>query len=263
MLLEEWMFEQLDKCLFVEAGQHNGIRFCILNMIDQEFNLQLGPAWRLLYKSIVNATRRSEAGRTLRWCTLALQFLHAPLVIEFEFRLQLGPAWRLLYTREVPKLLASYNHFLLLFEKSHPLYAGSHIRMYLYQWAIYQWAIDLYQWMDADQLMNLHRWTTCRRCYHADDQALNGPGHLIASTHLLPASYHHFTVIGHHVDEPLPIWPSYLYAPERRLGGDMNDNADDDDRNDYDDLPELVSDSSDDDDGAELAPLHMTFNQLG
>ena len=248
MLLEEWMFEQLDKCLFVEAGQHNGIRFCILNMIDQEFNLQLGPAWRLLYKSIVNATRRSEAGR--RWCTLALQFLHAPLVIKFKFRMQLGPAWRLLYTREVPNLLASYNHFLLLFEKSHPLYAD--LWMYLYQWMI-----DLYQCMNADQLMNLHRWTTCRRCNHADDQALNGPGHLIASRHLFPASYHHFT------DEALHDWPSYLYAPERRLGGDMNYNADDDDHNDYDDLPELVSDSSDDDDGAELAPLHMTFNQLG
>ena len=226
---------------------------------EERFKLQFGPAWRLMYKSITEATRRDQAQWS--WCTLALQFLHAPLVIEFKFRLQLGPAWRLLYTREVPNLLASYNHFLLLFEKSHPLYADQW--MYLYQWAIYQWAIDLYQWMDADQLMNLHRWTTCRRCYHADDQALNGPGHLIASTHLFPASYHHFTVIGHHVDEPLPIWPSYLYAPERRLGGDMNDNADDDDRNDYDDLPELVSDSSDDDDGAELAPLHMTFNQLG
>ena len=174
----------------------------------------------------------------------------------------MGPAWRLLYTREVPKLLASYNHFLLLFEKSHPLYDDKW--MYLYQWAI-----DLYQCMNADQLMNLHRWTTCRRCNHADEPLhdwpsyLDGPGHLIASTHLFPACYHHFTVIGHHADEPLHDWPSYLYAPERRLGGDMNDNADDDDRNDYDDLPELVSDSSDDDDGAELAPLHMTFNQLG
>ena len=29
----------------------------------------------------------------------------------------------------------------------------------------------------------------CRRCYHADEPLLDGPGHLIASIHLPAASY--------------------------------------------------------------------------
>ena len=192
------LFEQLEKCLFDQhrrsfaqgAGQHvcgydNGTPFCILQVIEQELKWQFGRAWRLLYKTIANATSRFEAQR--RWCRLALRFLpQRPLVIEAEFKLQLGPAWRLLYPRQVAILLASYYQFLLVFEKSHPL-----------QLQLAVWRQDLWSTVLDSNAKERWRWGPQRASYmygterwlgglglHIDEAFHDGPGETIVSISL-------------------------------------------------------------------------------
>jgi len=153
--------------------------------------LQFGPAWRLLYKSIANATRRSEAQR--RWCRLALRFLpHSPLVIETEFKLQLGPAWRLLHLRQVPILLSSYYQFLLLFEKSHWRSLEFHnVGMTIHNSFVIAQLCQ--RWVDSIE-KERWRWGPHRASYmYGRERWLGG--------------------------RRGPHRASYMYGPERRLGG--------------------------------------------